>query len=162
MEDFMDFSIFDEAINNEQFKNDLKDAKENAGPELKEVPKGKYTVKLDKMEIKPTKIDKYPMFSVQMRITEGEFKNQCIFFNRKIYGNKVSDKWNDAKAIQTVVTWVSALETEIKPVFVSYSGFNDLLLDIYEEVKTYDDTFIVNYDPDAFNSIQIVDIKDKD
>lgn len=162
MEDFMDFSIFDEAINNEQFKNDLKDAKENAGPELKEVPKGEYTVKLDKMEIKPTKTDKYPMFSVQMRITEGEFKNQCIFFNRKIYGNKVSDKWNDAKAIQTVVTWVSALETEIKPVFVSYSGFNDVLLDIYEEVKTYDDTFIVNYDPDAFNSIQIVDIKDKD
>jgi hypothetical protein len=150
----MDFSAFDNAID-EQFKKDLKEAKENsASTDYPEIPKGDYVVKVDKMEIRPTKTGE-PMFSCRMRITEGTFKNKCIFFNRKLFGNKVSDNWNDAKAIQTVVTWLDNLQTETIPEFTTYSDFNDVILDIFTECEQDKLTFNVSYDPKAFNAITI-------
>lgn len=157
--DVMDFSQFDKAINTEQFKKDLEQAKANAADEYPEVPAGEYLVKIERMDIRPTK-NKEPMFSAMCRIIEGDFKKQCVFFNRKIYGNKESDKWNDAKAVQTVLTWLNRLETETVPEFVNYTQFNDCILDIFEELEEYDVTMKISYDPDAFNSIKILEVYD--
>ena len=151
----MDFSAFDNAID-EQFKKDLNEAKKNA--DYPEVKKGDYKVKVAKMEIKPAKRTGEPVFSCTMRILDGEFKNQCIFFNRKIFGNKNSDKWNDAKAIQTVVTWLDEFQTETVPEFTTYSAFNDIILDIFTECEECKLTFNVSYDPDAFNPITINEV----
>lgn len=154
-----DFSEFDKAVNTEQFKKDLENAKANAGTEeYPEVPAGKYTVKIERMEIKPTKTDKAPMFSAMCRIIEGDYKKQCVFFNRKIYGNKESDKWNDAKAVQTVISWLDHLETDTVPEFISYSQFNECILDIFDECEEYGLTLKIDYDPDAFNPIKILEV----
>ena len=158
MSESIDFSKFDKLID-DQFKKDLADAKNAASEEYPEVTKGKYTTKIDRMEIKPTK-NGDPMFSAMLRIQEGQFKNCCIFFNRKIYGNKESDKWNDAKAVQTVITWLDKLQTETIPEFKSYSQFNDCVLNIFDECEQYGIMLDVEYDPDAFNSIKIIDVYD--
>ena len=155
----MDFSQFDKKLNMDQFKKDLEDAKQNAGDDYPEVPKGKYTVKIERMEIRPTKNGE-PMFSAMCRIQDGEYKKNCIFFNRKIYGNKESDKWNDAKAVQTVITWLDKLQTETIPEFKSYSQFNECVLDIFDECEEYGIMLDVDYDPEGFNPIKITDVYD--
>lgn len=153
-----DFSQFDRAINKDQFTKDYEDAKANSTDDYPEVPKGKYTVKIDKMEVRPTKTDNYPMFSVQCRIQDGQYKNSCIFFNRKIYGNKETDKWNDGKAVAGVVTWLDKLQTEIIPEFKSYTQFSECVLDIFDECEQYGLVLEVEYDPNAFNPIKILDV----
>lgn len=157
-DEVFDFSIFDKAVNTEQFKKDLENAKQNATDDYPEVPAGKYRVKIERMEIKPTKKDKAPMFSAMCRILEGDYKKQCVFFNRKIYGNMESDKWNDAKAVQTVITWLDHLETETVPEFISYSQFNECILDIFDECEEYGLELMIDYDPDAFNPIKILKV----
>lgn len=158
MTDEFDFSIFDKAVNTEQFKKDLETAKANSADDYPEVPNGTYTVVIKKMEIKPTKTDKFPMFSCQMQIIEGDYKKQYIFFNRKIYGNAEGPKWNDAKAIQSVITWLDHLETETVPEFINYTQFNDCVLDIFEECEKFGLQIQVEYDSKAFNSIKIKEV----
>lgn len=160
----IDFSKFDELANKEQLEKDYKDAIENGGTgEYDEVPAGTYVVKIENMEIKATKDKGEPMFSVMCRIVEdeehdGKFVKNCIFFNRKIYGNKESDKWNDGKAIATVTGWLDKLETETVPEFKSYSQFAECVLDIMEEVEEYKLLLEVKYDKDKFNPISIVEV----
>lgn len=178
----MDFSKFDNEVNKEQLMKDYAEAKENGGTgDYEETPAGAYIVRIENMEIRETKETKEPMFSCQCRIVEAmtdeefadgttiknndkaiEFmkkfkkdKTPCLFFNRKIYGNKVSDKWNDGKAIATVTGWLDKLETETVPIFESYSQFNDCVLDIFEECNEYKLLLEVDYKPDAFNPISI-------
>lgn len=153
----MDFSAFDEKLDLDAFSKELEADKQNAGEDYPEVPAGKYTVKIERMEIRPTKNGE-PMFSVMCRIVEGDHKKQCVFFNRKIYGNRESDKWNDAKAVQTVITWLDHLETETVPEFKSYKQFNECVLDIFDECEEYNLELKIDYDPDEFNSIKILEV----
>lgn len=171
----MDFSKFDKEIDKAQLEKDYKEAKENGGLDgFDEAPKGKYTVKIESMEIKGTKTDGAPMFSCMCRIVEAidddgnddaikyvnGFKNKkpCLFFNRKIYGNKVSDKWNDGKAIATVTGWLDKLELETDTEFTTYSEFADAILDAMEEVEDCKLLLDIEYDPKAFNPIKILEV----
>lgn len=158
MSESFNFAELDKKLNLDQFKKDLEEAKAAASSEYPEIPKGNYTVKIERMEIRPTKGDNSPMFSCMMRITEGQYKKCCVFFNRKIYGNKESDKWNDAKAVQTVLTWLDKLETETVPEFKSFSQFNECILDIMDECEEYGLTLDIEYDPDAFNPVKIISV----
>ncbi len=149
----MDFSRFDATINEAELAKQLEDAKNNPKQTDKEVPAGNYTVKVEKMEIGATK-DGRPMFKVQCRILDGEFKKWCLFMNRVIYGTK-----NDANMINSVIGWLQKLEPSQTVEFKNYSQFADLVLDIFEEVA--DSVEIdVYYDPDAFNSISIEEVFD--
>ena len=147
----MDFSKFDATINQEELTKQLEEAKNNPQQSDKEVPAGNYTVKVEKMEVGATK-DGRPMFKVQCRILEGEFKKWCLFMNRVIYGTK-----NDANMIQSVIGWLQKLEPSVTVEFKNYSQFADLILDIFEEVADAVE-LEVNYDPDAFNSISIEEV----
>lgn len=153
----MDFSAFDEKLDLDAFAKELEAAKNNAADEYPEVPAGKYTVKIERMEIRPTKNGE-PMFSAMCRIIEGDHKKQCVFFNRKIYGNRETDKWNDAKAVQTVISWLDHLETETIPEFKSYAQFNECVLDIFDECEEYGLELKIDYDPDGFNPIKILEV----
>lgn len=161
------FAEFNKAINSEQLKKDMAQAKEN---EYKEVPKGRYVVKFEKMEIGLTgekaKTPNAPMFKLQARITgemnkdgdeiESKFKKSCIFMNKVIYVANETEKWNTGRAIQTVVSWLENIESETPIVFEDYDQFSDLILDLAEECEGL--SFEVEYDPDAFNSISIKDV----
>jgi len=149
----MDFSKFDATINEAELSKQLEEAKNNAPQTDKQVPAGNYTVKIEKMEVGATK-DGRPMFKVQCRILEGEFKKWCIFLNRVLYGTK-----NDATMISSAIGWLQKLEPSVAVEFKNYSQFSDLVLDIFEEVADAVE-LDVEYDPEAFNSISVKEVFD--
>lgn len=154
----MDFSKFDKAVNTEQLKKDIAEAQENGGGNYAEVPTGEYTCTIDKLEVGETK-DGRPMMKTQFRIIGDEngdkcdFNKHCIFMNRVLYGTK-----NDANMIASAVGWLKSLapSEDIDVKFESYSQFADLVLDIAEDADGV--RFVVSYDPDAFNNIDILDV----
>ena len=65
-------------------RDDIKEAKENGGNrEYEKVPHGNYEVKVDKMELKPTKKGD-PMVSIWFTILEGKYKNSKLFMNQVV------------------------------------------------------------------------------
>lgn len=155
----MDFSKFDEQINSEQLAKDIKEAAANQ-TDFPEVPKGTYIVKVEKLEIGETGPNSAggagrPMLKGQFRIVEGEFEKQCLFINRVLFGTK-----NDANMIASAVGFLNKLEPseDVGPVvFVNYSQFADLVLDIMEDIDGVLE-YEVDYDPKAFNSVSIKDV----
>lgn len=145
----VDFSALDREVDQEQLRKDVEEAKNNSG----DIPKGTYIVGIDKMEIRATK-DGRPMFFIQCRVKEGEYKNKCVFMNRVIYGTK-----NDGSTIQSVITLLDKLETETIPEFNEYQDFVDVVADIYEEIQGKVECEI-DYDKDAFNSVSIKEVFD--
>lgn len=145
----VDFSALDKAVDQEQLRKDVEEAKNNSG----DIPKGTYIVGIDKMEIKATK-DGRPMFFIQARVKEGEHKNKCVFMHRVIYGTK-----NDGSMIQSVLTILDKFQTETVPEFNGYQDFVELVADIYEEIQGRVECEI-DYDKDAFNNISIKEVFD--
>ena len=145
----VDFSAIDKDLDTKAIQKSINEAKLSSG----DVPKGDYTIGIDKLEIKATK-DGRPMFFLQGRIKEGNFKKHCIFLNRVIYGTK-----NDASMISSVLTFLEKFETETVPEFKNYNQFVDCVADIYEEIQGKVECDI-SYDPDAFNSISIKEVFD--
>lgn len=155
----VDFSAFDAKMD-PNLQDDVKNAKE-----YEDVPNGDYIVSVDKMEVKTTKAGDKLMFAVQMSIKEnsdGSKSNQKgrkIFFNRVISGNRVSESWNDGKAIKSVITWLNKLETDLIPEFVNYSDFAELVLDIFQEIQGKVE-LDVTYKASDFNPISINEVYD--
>lgn len=161
------FDDFNKAIDKDQLAKDMAQAKEN---EYKEVPKGRYTVKFEKMEVgecgEKAKTPGAPLFKLQARITgevdkdgdpvDSKFNKSCIFMNKVLYVAQETEKWNNGKAIQVVVSFLEGIQSDTPVVFENYDQFSDLVLDLAEECESLE--FEVEYDPDGFNSISIKDV----
>ena len=145
----VDFSKIDEAVDLKGLQKDVEDSKNN----FSDVPKGTYIVSIEKMEVGETK-DHRPMFKMQCKIKEGEYKNRNLFLNRVIYGTK-----NDGSMIQSVITMLDKLQTATIPEFTGYNNFVTNVLDIFQEVQGKVE-LEVDYDADAFNSITIKEVFD--
>lgn len=150
----MDFSKFDEQVDLEKLKADAEEIVKNGGTgDYPEIEAGKYHGKFEKLEIGETK-DHRPMLKAMFRITDAPHKNACLFLNRVIYGTK-----NDANMIASALGWLETLEPseDVGPlVFNSYAQFNDLVLDIAEDIAELE--YDVSYDPDLFNSISVEEV----
>lgn len=157
----MDFKKFDQMVNKDELKKQME-----AAPEYDDVPKGTYMGVIDKMEIKETKAGDKLMLAVQMGITETldapkKQDKRKIFFNRVICGNKTTEKWNDGVAIKGVISWLEKLLDEGDTIeFKNYSDFANEVLDIYQDICPSIELKI-NYDPDAFNPVEILEVFDK-
>lgn len=156
----IDFSAFDNKVDLEGLQKEVQEAPSN---DFQDVPDGKYIVGIEKMEIKLTKANDKLMFAVQCKIKEdlqgnGQ-ENRMIFFNRVISGNKVSENWNDGRAIKSVITWLEKLETEVVPEFINYADFADCVLDIFQEIQGKIE-MEVDYKSSAFNPISITEVFD--
>lgn len=151
----MDFSKFNLNVNQEEINRQLEEAKNNAPQSDREVEPGTYRVKIEKMELGATR-DGRPMFKVQCRIKQGDYKKWCIFMNRVVAGTK-----NDMNMINSVLGWLGSLDPQnTVPTFDgNYNHFADMILDIYEEIADAVE-YIVEYDPDEFNNISIVEVID--
>lgn len=122
----MDFSKFDEQVDIEGLKHDVKEAEENGGSvTFEEVPFGTYEVKVDKLELKESKKGS-PMLSVWFKILEGEHKNGLIFMNQVV---------NEGFQIHIANEMLRALADGEKDVeFNGYAKYNNLIMDIFEIV----------------------------
>lgn len=149
----MDFSAFDKQIDLNQLKKDTEEIKKNGGTgDFPEIPAGNYNAKVEKLELGTTK-DGRPMLRAMFRITEGDYKKHCLFFNRVLFGTK-----NDANMIAGAMTWLESLEPseDVGPiVFDGYSDLAELVMDIAEDISDLE--YEVEYDPDEFNSVSIVE-----
>ena len=154
----IDFSAFDEKVDLQELQNEVQNAPDN---DFADVPDGTYIIGIEKMEIKLTKAQDKLMFAVQAKIKEGEQANRMIFFNRVISGNKVSENWNDGRAIKSVCTWVNELlgEDETPVEFINYQDFADQILDVFQSIQGAIEVE-VDYKADAFNPITIKEVFD--
>lgn len=150
----IDFKKFDKNVDLKGLQADIDQASDQG--DFPEIPKGKYEVKLTSLELKLTKKEPpRPMVSAQFKILSGEYKGQMIFFNRVIYGTK-----NDASMIKGVLTFLTKLEAPgVTVSFDGYDKFGDLLLEIAENVDGVLE-YAIDYDPDAFNSITVIEVFD--
>lgn len=157
----VDFEKFDQMVNNDELKKQME-----AAQDFDDVPAGTYMAVIDKMEVKETKDGKGLIFALQMGITETieapkKQDKRKVFWNRKIAGNKVTEKWNDGVAIKGVIAWIEKLLDEGDTVeFKNYSQFADEVLDIYQDICPQIEVE-VEYDPDGFNPITIKEVFDK-
>ena len=148
------WSKFNEQVDLKSLRDEAEEIKKNGGTgDYPEIEEGTYHGKFEKLEIKATK-DGRPMLSAMFRITEGERKKSCLFMNRVLFGTK-----NDANMIASAEGWLETLEPseDIGPViFENYDQFEDLVLDIAEDIAELE--YDVYYDPDAFNSVHIEEV----
>ena len=157
----VDFNKFDQMVNQKELKKQM-----DAAPEYDDVPKGTYMAVIDKMEVKETKKGDGLILAVQLGIIETidapkKQDKRKVFFNRKICGNKVTEKWNDGVAIKGVISWVEKLLDEGDTIeFKNYSQFAEEILDIYQDICPTI-AIKIDYDPDAFNPVTIVEVFDK-
>ena len=120
-------SIFDKwntKIDTEGLAKDTKEVEANGGSgDYEEIPVGTYEVKIEKMELKESSKGD-PMFVVWFRILEGQYKNSMLFWNQVItQGFQIGQ-------VNKFLRSVSAMEVEFK----EYGQYNDLIMDIFEEV----------------------------
>ena len=155
----VDFKKFDELVDQKKLKEELKNADVAS---FDDVPEGEYIVGIENMEVKPTKNGDKLMFSVACKIKEtidapNKQNNRWIFFNRVIFGNKTTDRWNDGVAIKGILTWLKEFTDDIE--FNSYSQFASDIEELFEDIK--DNTEVhINYSPDEFNPISIIEVFD--
>lgn len=154
------FEEFDNAVDSKALEAATKKARENSFPEI---PKGEYEVQFTKIEMTTTKkAPKKPMLSITAKILDGKYKNSRIFMNRVLK----SDKGVEATGslIQGAESWLYKLEAEDEDgqrydcMFKTYSQFAEMVEEIMEAVEDMELTYLVAYDPDAFNTISIKNV----
>ena len=128
------FEKYASKINAEELAASQQEINANAkgGGNYKEVPLGKYEVKVEKLECKMSKSNN-PMVSVWFKILEGDYKDSMIFYNGVFY-----EDWMRHR----VVKFLSALlddsdhEGEINLILKSndVDTINNFCMDIHEAI----------------------------
>lgn len=107
-------------------KNDIQEAKNGGGTgEFKEVPTGTYEVEIAKLELKESKKGD-PMVACWFKILEGEYKGSMLFMNQVI---------TQGFQINIVNEFLRSLGTGINVEFEDYEQYNNLLMDILEDIE---------------------------
>ena len=151
----IDFDKIDKSVDLEGLRKDVEEASANGTGDFPTIPAGKYEVALVSLEIKGTKKDpNRPMLAASFKILSGEYKNQRLFLNRVLMGTK-----DDGRMIKSAVGWLNTLESGVAVSFEGYKQFNQTVLDVAEAIDGKIE-YAVEYDPDQFNSIKIVEVFD--
>lgn len=116
----MDWSKFDSKCDIQGMKQDIKKASENS---FEEVPVGKYEVALEKLEMKATKKNGYPMMVAQFKVVEGEYKKRKIFVNQVLFNGDA----HDGLRLQIAETFLRNLDTGIVVDFEGFQAFSELI-----------------------------------
>lgn len=136
MTDIFDFDEFDVQFDSESLKKDLTDV-ENNTVERKEVPLGKYEVKIVKLELTKSKKGD-PMVSCWFKIVAGEYEGQYIFMNQLL-----KNGWG----LHNCNLFLKSL-SRLPVTFESFKQYAMLLMDIKEEIDGKFE-YQLNYSKDA-------------
>lgn len=118
------FEKWNNSIDVEGLAKDTKEAEANSGSgDYSEVPVGTYEVKIEKMELKESSKGD-PMFVAWFRILKGQYENQLLFMNQVItQGFQIGQ-------VNKFLRSLDVMDVE----FENYGQYNDLIMDIFEEV----------------------------
>lgn len=148
----IDFDKIDKTVDLKGLQADVEKAMKHGSGDFPTIPAGRYEARVERMEIKGTKVDNRPMLAVAFKILSGPHEGQWLFMNRVIYGTK-----NDQNMIASAMGFLSNLDSGVPVTFESYKQFAQLVLDIAEAIDGKRE-YEVDYDPDEFNSISIVEV----
>lgn len=144
----MDYSKFNKAFDVAALKNDVKEAAENGG-NYKEVPKGQYEVKIDKMELTESKKGD-PMVSVWFTILSGEFEKSKIFMNQVI---------TQGFQIHIMNEFLRSLDSGCEIQFDDFEQYAQLLMDVHEAIDSQGLEFALEYgESKGFNTYKITEV----
>ena len=144
------FEKWNNTINTESIKEGINNANKNNTKEFVEVPHGVYEVKIDSMQLKESKSGS-PMVSIWFKIVEGEFKNQMIFMNQIVM---------QGFQVHIVNEFLRSLDTGLEIEFDNYIQYNELLLDILEEVDGKLEFALEYGEKNGFNTFKIKEVFD--
>lgn len=114
---------FDQMVDTEGLKEDVREAAENK-IDYKEVPEGRYEVKIEKIELKQSKTGR-PMVAFWFKILEGEYKNQYIFWNQVV---------DIGFGLHKVNEFLRSLDSGLEVQFENFTQYGNLLMDIHEVI----------------------------
>lgn len=117
------FDKFDKMVDVEGLKKDAQDAANNT-MEFKEVPEGKYEVAINKIDLVESKSGR-PMVSIWMKILEGPYTGQLIFYNQVI---------DMGFGLHNANEFLRSLDSGIDVEFENFRQYNDMLMDIMEAI----------------------------
>jgi len=132
----VNFDEFDKKFDIEGLQKDIKEA-EAGNVSYKEVPVGTYEIRIVKLELGESK-SKKPMIKGQFKILEGEYKGSYIWMNQLVDEGFKLDIMN--KFLRSLEVFE---DSEI--LFTSYKDYNDLILDITEEIDTKGYEYLLEY-----------------
>ena len=154
----MDYNFDD--LNLDELSQSLNEIEANSFDPNKEVPPGKYEVKIDKIELKTSQKGK-PMGFVQMRIVDGEFKKQCLFYNQVLVGTDKVTGQLTAYGIHNFNQFLKSLDSGLTIAFKDFNQYSNLLLDVSEKVENL--SYLVEMTKkDDFPSYKVKEIYEDD
>ena len=145
----VDFNKWNEEFGGEEAIKALKEAENN---EYTELPEGTYVCKLEKLELGESSTNK-PMVKGMFRITEGEHKKQCIFYNQVL-----TRGFPQHKALEFLRSLQIFEDSEVD-FDGNFADFNDLLLDMAEEAEASGLTFEIEKSKDGeYTRLEVIDV----
>ena len=148
----IDFDKIDKTVDLKGLQADVEKAMKHGSGDFPTIPAGRYEARVERMEIKGTKVDNRPMLAVSFKILSGPHKGQRLFMNRVIYGTK-----NDQNMIASAMGFLSNLDSGIPVSFESYKQFAQLVMDVAEAIDGKRE-YEVDYNDSRFNSIAITEV----
>lgn len=138
---------FDEMIDTKALKEEVEKASEQG--DFPEVPHGTYEVKIEKLELVESKSGK-PMMTCWMKILDGEYKGQRLFYNQVLHVGFGIHKANE---------FLRSLDSGLDIEFENFKQYNDLLLDVHEAIDGKLE-YAVKYGEDrkGFNTFEIKEV----
>lgn len=121
----IDFAKWNEDFGGEEAVKALQES-QSKSKEFDEVPDGRYTCTLEKLELGESKTGK-PMIKGMFRIIEGEHKKQCLFLNQ------VFTRGYPQHVGLEFLRSLNVFDDSEIDFNGDFEDFNDLLLDIAEE-----------------------------
>jgi len=126
---------WDKKIDTAGLKNDVQKVAENK-QDYKDVPRGKYEVKIAKLELKASKKTDEPMLACWFKIIAGQYKGQYIFYYQML---------TTGYGIHSANEFLRSLDSGIEIGFENFQQFNDMLMDISEGIEAENLEYILDY-----------------
>ncbi|MBC2196292.1 DUF669 domain-containing protein [Listeria booriae] len=152
-----DWAKMDKEFNWDGVKEKVKEAQEGSG-DFPEIPDDTYEVEVEKLDFVTSKKGD-PMVSIWFKILEGEYKGSRIFYNKviqpqndKAFGFQVHQ---NNEMLRSLCGWD---EDEVE--FENLSQYNDLILDIAEEIDEEELNYILEKGTNkgGYDTFKIIEI----
>lgn len=145
------FEQWNNSIDTEGLQKDVAEAQANNGAnrEFEKVPHGEYEVKLDKLELRPTKKGD-PMVTGWFTILSGDYAKQKLFMNQVV---------TRGFQLHIVNEFLKSMGTDLNIEFINYQQYADLLMDVAEAVEEDKLEFALKYeDNKGFDKFTITNV----
>lgn len=144
------FDKYEDMIDFEDFDKEYEEFSEN---EFEEVPCGEYEVIVDNLELKETKKKDNLMVVVTYNILEGKYKNQKIWQNQMLTGNKFGKVF-----VRSLLD--NLVDKKVNTRFTNLTELNDVLDDVFDYTGKLEYVLTYGKNKNGYNTYKVEIISD--